>query len=83
MLTETDIEEFYEHYKALRLKRPVAAITKATEFNKGNVSQYLSGKLPPSEAFLKAYYKAFPKSIKKVLSEPVIEDPEVPYGAGP
>lgn len=69
MLKESDIKEFYDHVAGLGLKFPVAAISKATGWNKGNVSQYLSGKLDPSESFLEAYYKSFPKGIRKVSRE--------------
>lgn len=69
MLTEKDISEFYNEVEKLGLKFPVAAISKATGYGKSNVSQYLSGKLEPSESFIGAFYKAFPKSTQNVARE--------------
>lgn len=66
MLTEERISRFYEDVKKLGLKRPVAAITKATGFSKGNVSTYLSKKAPPSENFIDKFYEVFKESFKKV-----------------
>lgn len=69
MLTEKDILEFYKDVEKLGLKFPVAAISKATGYGKSNVSQYLGKKLDPSEAFIHAFYKAFPKSTQNVSRE--------------
>jgi transcriptional regulator with XRE-family HTH domain len=75
MLTEERISAFYKDVKRLGLKRPVAAITKATGYSKGNVSLYLSGKGQPSENFLDRFYEVFKESFKKVPSGIL---PEVP-----
>lgn len=69
MLTADQIEQFYKDVESLGLRFPGAAIRKATGFSKGNVSEYLGKKKPPSEAFLKAFYKEFSKSIKNVPRE--------------
>jgi transcriptional regulator with XRE-family HTH domain len=69
MIKAGDNERFYKDVEGLGLKFPVAAIAKATGYSKGNVSQYLSKKLPPSESFLNAFYDAFKESIKKVSHE--------------
>lgn len=66
MLTEERISKFYEDVKVLGLKRPVAAISEATGFSKGNVSQYLNRKSPPSENFIDKFYEVFKESFKKV-----------------
>lgn len=66
MLTEETVSKFYEDLKSLGLKQPVAAISKATGYSKGNVSMYLSRKDEPSENFIKAFYKEFGESFKKV-----------------
>lgn len=79
MITDKDIEEFYEHFKKLGLKKPVAAISKATGYGMPNVSQYLSGKLVPSEAFLNAYYNSFPKNAK-IVSHEIRQDEATPLG---
>lgn len=55
-------QEFYKHVEALRLKFPVAEISRATGQSKGNVSRYLNGSLEPSQAFLNKFYTAFSKS---------------------
>lgn len=68
MLTKELIDKFYEDVESLGLKFPVAAIHKATGFGKPTISQYLSGKLPPSENFITAFYKSFENSLKKVQS---------------
>lgn len=76
MLTREKIEEFYKDLEKLGLKFRVASISKATGWSKGNVSQYLSGKLEPSESFLNAFYNAFPKSVKNVPHETFREQEE-------
>jgi hypothetical protein len=50
----------------LKLKFPVAAISKETNFNKGTVSQYLKKKLEPSEKFIEAFYEKFGDSLRNV-----------------
>lgn len=69
MLTEERISKFYEDVAGLGLKHPVAAISDATGYSKGNVSQYLSRKQLPSENFITAFYQAFPESSKNVSRE--------------
>ena len=59
MLTQGKIDKFYRDVKYLRLTKPVADITKATGYSKGNVSEFLSGKKQPSENFIDAFYNAF------------------------
>lgn len=66
MVTASEITRFYEYVAGLGLKFPVAAISKATGFSKGNVSQYLSKTLEPSENFMNAVYEKFPIDFKKV-----------------
>ena len=77
MLTKMDIEKFYECVDKLKLRFPNAAIAKATGFSKGNVSEYMNRKKEPSEAFINAFYKAFPngstKDITALVSEPEAE----------
>jgi hypothetical protein len=66
MLTDETVSKFYADLKSLGLKQPVAAISKATGYSKGNVSMYLSKKDSPSQNFINAFYREFGKSIKKV-----------------
>lgn len=66
MITDSEILRFYEYVDSLGLKFPVAAISKATGFSKGNVSQYLKKTISPSENFMNAVYEKFPISVKNV-----------------
>lgn len=63
MVTKDKIDRFYKDVDDLGLKFPVAAISKATGFVKGNVSDYLNKKKEPSENFLNSFYEAFKDSI--------------------
>lgn len=65
-MTTDRIERFYKDVGTLRLKFPVAEISRATGQSKGNVSKYLSQTLEPSNAFLDRFYKAYAESFKKV-----------------
>jgi hypothetical protein len=66
MLTESEIKRFYEYVESLGFKFPVAVLTKATGFSKGQVSDYLSKKKDPSENFINAVYEKFPISSTNV-----------------
>lgn len=79
MLTQNDIEKFYADLENLQLRFPVAAIAKATGFSKGNVSEYVSRKKEPSEAFIKKFNASFQVSSKKVY-ENGVEEPQSQYG---
>ena len=68
-LTQKQIDDFYYDVERLGLKFPVAAISKATGYSKGNVSGYLNKKDEPSYNFLKKFYEAYPKSSKDVPRE--------------
>lgn len=69
MLTRDKIERFYEDVKRLGIKKPVAAISRATGDDKSNVSKYLSRKMEPSEEFLDRFYEKFKSSIKVVSKD--------------
>jgi transcriptional regulator with XRE-family HTH domain len=71
MVKRSDIDKFYEDVKSLDLRFPVAAISRATGQSKANVSKYISGKLEPSETFLKAFNEAFQISGKNVSRETI------------
>lgn len=73
-VTQTLIDQFYKDVEQLGLKFPVAAISKATGYSKGNVSAYLSKKDEPSGNFLKKFYEAFPKSSTNVPRGTVIDN---------
>lgn len=66
MITRQDIEDFYRDVERLKteIKHFGAEVAKATGYSKGNVSQYLKG--GASEAFIKKFYEAFPKSSNDV-----------------
>lgn len=76
MLRREEIERFYKDLEGLDLKFPVAAIAKATGHSKANVSKYLSRKLEPSEAFLKAFYEKVQNSGKNVSPEVFVSHKE-------
>ena len=64
MVTKDMIIKFYSDVEALGLKFPVAALSKATGFSKGNVSDYLNRKKEPSRNFIDSFYSVFGSSIK-------------------
>lgn len=68
-LTTDRVERFYKDVDTLRLKFPVAEISRATGQSKGNVSKYLSQTLEPSNAFLDRFYRAYANSFKNVSRE--------------
>jgi transcriptional regulator with XRE-family HTH domain len=53
------INRFLSDAKRLKLRFPVAEISKATGFTKSNVSGFLNGKRVPSDAFLKKFYSVY------------------------
>lgn len=59
MLTQAVIEKFYKDVEALGLKHPVAEITKRTGMSKGQISQVLNKKLPPSEQLINKFNESF------------------------
>jgi hypothetical protein len=59
MLTRERIDNFYIDLEALGLKRPVAAISKATGYSKGNVSEWINKVKEPSENFINKFYAVF------------------------
>lgn len=60
--TKADIEQFYKDVEQRGFRFPVAALRDATGASKGYVSEILARKKEPSQAFLDAYYKKYPKS---------------------
>ncbi|MCO5238892.1 MAG: hypothetical protein M9904_02445 [Chitinophagaceae bacterium] len=66
MITQNEIDAFYEDVASLKLRFPNAAIVKATGEPKGNVSSYLNKKRKPTEDFLRRFYSVFSESLKKV-----------------
>lgn len=69
MRTVVDIEIFYAYVASLGLRFPVADISKATGYDKSNVSKILNRKIPPSEDFIRKVYKSFKQSGKNVANE--------------
>jgi hypothetical protein len=61
MLTKERIDKFYIDLEALGLKRPIAAISQATGYSKGNVSEWVNKKKEPSENFIDKFYLEFYK----------------------
>ncbi len=59
MLTQQKIDRFYSDVEALKLKFPVAVISKATGDDKSNVSKYLKRKLDPPDEFIDRFNEKF------------------------
>lgn len=78
MLTIQEIDKFYNDVTLLNLRFPVAVISKATGFGKGQVSDYLNKVKSPSENFLKSFYKSFKQSLINVPRETLVSEPK-PY----
>lgn len=74
MITRDKIDSFYKDVDDLKLKFPVAAISKATGESKGNVSRYLNKRDEPSEAFLKKFYDSF-----GIVPREITPTPKNPY----
>jgi transcriptional regulator with XRE-family HTH domain len=65
-MNEADIDRFYQDVDALGLRFPNKEIAARTGLTKGTVSEYLNKKQPPSESFIKAFYKQFEKDLENV-----------------
>jgi transcriptional regulator with XRE-family HTH domain len=65
-MNEADIDRFYQDVDALGLRFPNKEIAARTGLTKGTVSEYLNKKQPPSESFIKAFYRKFEKDLEKV-----------------
>jgi len=78
MIDEHIVNQFYNDVEELKLKFPVASISQKTGFSKGNVSQYLSKKLVPSEGFIKKFYECFKISRRQQAN--MLEEPAAEYG---
>lgn len=59
--------------KKLRLRFPVKEISEKTGFNKGSVSSYVNGKIPPSIPFMEKLSQAYGIEISELL-DTVIKD---------
>lgn len=66
IITEDTISRFYEDVARLGLVTPVAVIAEATQYSKGNVSDYLNKKKKPSKNFIKRFYEEFQNSLQNV-----------------
>jgi transcriptional regulator with XRE-family HTH domain len=72
-------DQFLKDVESLSLRFPVARISQETGFNKSSVSKYLNGSQEPSVNFLKAFYKWFNESGKKVSHENAVNEDAVDY----
>lgn len=58
MLTEREIEQFYNDFESMKLVKPVATMVALVPgLSSGNVSEYLNKKKKPSERFIRAFYE--------------------------
>lgn len=70
MITQQNIDQFYVDFEKMKVKKPVATMMALVPgLSSGNVSEYLSGKKPPSERFIKAFYDHVYKSSISGLEE--------------
>jgi hypothetical protein len=86
MITRTAIEKFYKDVHKLGLKFPVKEIQKQTGYGKPQVSEILSRKKDPSEAFINKFYAKFYPSSNEVLPETVeskVKDGAAQYAIKP
>lgn len=74
----TRLQYILDTIKSLEIRFPVAEIVQKTGFSKGNVSQYLSKKLVPSEGFIKKFYESF--KISRMEQPNMLEEPAAEYG---
>ncbi len=72
------ISKFYADVERLGLKFPGTTIAKETGYDKATVSQYLSKKLEPSEAFTKIFYDKFKDSLSQVSNKDVEKESRTP-----
>lgn len=75
IMSRAEIDQFYKDVEALGLRFPVADISKATRFAKGQVSEYLNKKKEPSENFIRAFYKSFKIGSTNVSRETSLVQP--------
>ena len=69
IVTETDIQKFYDDLESMKLLRPHAVMKAASGLASGVVSEYLNRKKKPSKAFIKAFYEKVFDSSTNVLNE--------------
>lgn len=60
----TDNKALLRAIEHLKIRFPVATLEKATGYTSGNISKYLSGKLPPSAKFLQKFQETFKVDLK-------------------
>lgn len=73
MVKKEDIERFYSDLEALWLRFPVVAISEATGYSKGQVSDYLNRKKTPSAKFIQEFYKTVGSSINVPRDTPIAD----------
>jgi len=84
-----DTKSLQNVVKKLNLRFPIKDISEKTGYNKGSVSNYINGKMPPSLQFLEKFSKAYNVDLNAVeVTEELVEPitgyyyPEVMAAAG-
>lgn len=81
------LEQLKKDIDKLRLRFPISTIAQKVGVNKGNVSSYMSGRVPLSENFLKKFYAIFGNELERVAMEgaseqgSALQEPESDYAA--
>jgi transcriptional regulator with XRE-family HTH domain len=81
------LEQLKNDIDRLHLRFPVTAIAQRMGINKGNVSSYLSGRVPLSDNFLKNFYTVFAADLERMArqeipgQEPSVKEPEPNFAA--
>jgi len=81
------LEQLKNDIDKLHLRFPITTIAQKMGINKGNVSSYISGRVPLSDNFLKKFYAIFGGELEKLAREEaagpesVLKEPESGYAA--
>lgn len=90
MLKPIDInrlEQLKNDIDKLHLRFPVTTIAQKMGINKGNVSSYLSGRVPLSDNFLEKFYAVYSKELERMAMqeaselESAVKEPASEYAA--
>jgi hypothetical protein len=76
MLKPIDInrlEQLKNDIDKLHLRFPVTTIAQKMGINKGNVSSYLSGRVPLSDNFLEKFYSVYGKELERMAMQEALE----------
>lgn len=67
------LEQLKNDIDKLHLRFPITTISQKMGINKGNVSSYISGRVPLSDNFLKKFYAIFGQELGKIATQETSE----------